>query len=593
MNKNATRGEWAFLLLICAALMALNVPAQWTGIGTDPDFTGWVEAMSMRMGDGLKLYGDGGHFPVAPLSYVVLHWLSFGHSAWIIESFWNQVAIVAQVLLLYHLTGKFLPRPAALLGALAALATYSGNNTVLFYCSFTNLLAAGVAVVGLVYFQRPSVRNVALLGLLSAATILSKQNVGILAAGGAGLLVCALPAASIKQRIVNALGYIAALAVGMVAISLIMAPWINIPGMIQDVFLIGAECKGGTGEVIKKLLNYGYEIVGLFLLTAFILYSLSGFLDGKAARFTLSREQPQPFSLWWIISVFLGGLVLGLGLSRLQMTLLPGLHATQNIGLMICLIATLVFIHGKFKQAPWPQLGVVTLILFPAAVGFSTSSPMTEYKLQWYVLSIPLLQVALAAMFWLLIAGIVSTPGKYARWIAAAFVMLIIAQNWTPWRLHWVEIKNCADVWADVTWLAHAKVTTRAAPLSQLVEQVKKVTAPADVVLLLPADPNLEACFDRPHAALNCPVMFTDQYWRRYVEDDFKRLAANPPKLILIGPRDHWRAYSQLRNNSGALESLVDRIQAELLPKRYRLLEAKEINYQSGKDYVDVWQRVD
>lgn len=50
---------------------------------------------------------------------------------------------------------------------------------------------------------------------------------------------------------------------------------------------------------------------------------------------------------------------------------------------------------------------------------------------------------------------------------------------------------------------------------------------------------------------LSSLILFVDQYRDVYVEDDFARLMANPPKVM----RTH---------------RLLDRIQSVLLPKRYR-----------------------
>jgi hypothetical protein len=169
----------------------------------------------------------------------------------------------------------------------------------------------------------------------------------------------------------------------------------------------------------------------------------------------------------------------------------------------------------------------------------------------------------------------------------------LISVTWQPWRIHWVEIKDCTDVWADVAWFKGARVTTRARPLQTLVGEVRALAKPDETVLFLPDDPNVEECFDRPRPRLNCPVVFSDFYWTRYVNDDYAILQKNPPKIIIIGPRNNWLKINDEHNDSGAAKALIQRVQSELLPAHYRLADAHLINYGYGMDYLDVWVRVD
>lgn len=603
-------GEWLFLGLLVGSLLALNIPAQWTGIATDPDFTAWVAPLSNRLAHGLRLYEFGGHMPLPPLSYVLLYWLSGGHATWLTESIANHLAVMMSLLLLYGCMARYLPSRVALLGAVAALATLSASNCVLFYGALPNLLVAGLACVGVGYIRRATQPRVLLwlagMSFLSVAALLAKQNVGGLAFIGVGALIVVTPSITLPTKIKYLFFYTGVSLLALGVFCWVLSPWVNVTGMIQDVFLTGSECKGGTREIVAKLVNYLCEIGGLFLLMGIFAAALLGanLFGGKnsAARPVDDSKAAFNFGLCWIIALSFIGLVVGIALARFQLNVLPDLVATEQFGLLVCLAAVfgLATSTGRFSQLPRqfdPQtllvIGALTLILLPAAVGYSLSTPIGERAFYWHVGIIPFIQVALTAVVWLVFAGAEQLPRKYARGALAMFTVIFIAQNWQPWRVHWLEIKNCTQTWPGVPWYAGARVTTLADPLKGLVTQVQSLTKPDDTVLLLPDDPNFEECFERPRPALNCAIIFTDQYWLRYVEDDFARLLRDPPKLIIIGPRDHWRDYSRLRNNTGAVEALIDHIQTVLLPAHYRLVEAHKINYHGGVDYLDVWQRVD
>jgi hypothetical protein len=112
-------------------------------------------------------------------------------------------------------------------------------------------------------------------------------------------------------------------------------------------------------------------------------------------------------------------------------------------------------------------------------------------------------------------------------------------------------------------------------------------------VLLLPNDPGVEAWFDRPRPDLSSAMIFVDQYWDRYVDDDFARLEKSPPKVIIIGPRGWWRYYGQHWQQHRGTERLIDLVQDRLLPRRYKLHQAQEITFRGGRDFMDIYERVD
>jgi hypothetical protein len=112
-----------------------------------------------------------------------------------------------------------------------------------------------------------------------------------------------------------------------------------------------------------------------------------------------------------------------------------------------------------------------------------------------------------------------------------------------------------------------------------------------ETVLLLPNDPNVEAWFDRQRPNLSSAIIFTDQYWDRYVSQDFAELEAHPPAVIVIGPRNLWRPFArQWHINQGA-ERLIDLVNNRLIPASYQLQAAHPISFADTTEFMDVYVR--
>ena len=131
--------------------------------------------------------------------------------------------------------------------------------------------------------------------------------------------------------------------------------------------------------------------------------------------------------------------------------------------------------------------------------------------------------------------------------------------------------------------------------IRQLVAGVRRFAfdADRDEVLLLPNDPNVEAWFVPPDPNLRRQFVFSDQYWDRYLDRDFALLSKTPPKVIVIGPRNFWRAFQQNWNMHRGCERLVDLVRDKLLPDRYLLQSARQINFLGHDDFMDVYVRND
>jgi hypothetical protein len=124
----------------------------------------------------------------------------------------------------------------------------------------------------------------------------------------------------------------------------------------------------------------------------------------------------------------------------------------------------------------------------------------------------------------------------------------------------------------EIPYLRGAKLPERAVAFRDLATEVRRLAPDPqnDEVLVLPEDPNLESWWERKRPALTSAMIFVDEYWDRYVEEDVRRLNSNPPRLVLIGPQKTWREFSRQWQVSRGAERLIDEVTGTLLtPERY------------------------
>src|SRR5262245_40107967 len=93
--------DLTYLLLLLFVIGLWMVPCHWTSTWADAEFTGWVVPIANRVAGGQVLYADGGHLPVAPLSFVLAAWLFGSHGTWISESLLNFTFQSLAILIMY------------------------------------------------------------------------------------------------------------------------------------------------------------------------------------------------------------------------------------------------------------------------------------------------------------------------------------------------------------------------------------------------------------------------------------------------------------------------------------------------------------
>lgn len=240
-----------------------------------------------------------------------------------------------------------------------------------------------------------------------------------------------------------------------------------------------------------------------------------------------------------------------------------------------------------------PALGPLSLIFLPAAVFHSLSVE----SFRWQYDNNPLIFSSLALVIWAAprFLGRASTGRRLALWSPATAAVIIVLM--VPRLTNQISaVLVCRTQWPEIRHLDVARLRPDAIGMRDLVACVRSSCQRAnqDQVLLLPEDPNVEAWLDRSRPNLSSAIIFADQYWDRWVEADFAALEKDPPRVIIIGPRDTWRRFGRLWHVNEGAERLIDLVRLRLLPDRYVLAKEQPILFHGGgKDFMDIYVRRD
>jgi hypothetical protein len=569
----------------------------------DREFQGWMIAVSNRLGTAPLLYADGMHSPMPPLPFVLEYLVGGGHGTWLTESALNFVFQALMLFGMYAALSACAGFPVPLCATLAAVPVVLALHKVALHDSLAQALAAW-ATMAMVRGLAPGTsesrarwwfRSAA---MLNAMCLLSKQNtaagltVGIVAAH---LATSAHPPARGIARAAAHLGS----TLGFAAVlALALSPLLSLPGLLTDVFLFGAEPKGGPGEAVRNLgrfarqalpqvLIYGPVAIGLAWLAARAhtperpsarlgsarAFAVASVITAVAVLFV--ELVPTPIDLWgWYAS-----------LSWI------GYHAGSHVlwtGLCLGVVgAAWALRSGTATREDVPWVAMV-VILLPTALAHNLS---TRY-LRWTYDNNPLVVVAMA---WFAREALRALRRAGARSRHVTHVALGVFMQLGAWLgLHpqLATARQCTRAWPEVAHLRGARLQPRAEGMRQLVHTVRALTALDDRVLLLPEDPNVQAWLERPRPDLTSAIVFADQYWDRFVDDDLRRLVDAPPRVIVMGPRAFAPIFARLFGHRGwGVQRLSDRLATELLPRVYVLHSSQVIAFQNGTDRMDVYLR--
>ena len=601
--RTAGRGYFLFestvLILLLFAIGTIQVPSHWTSIWADIEFSGWVAPVANRLSDNVILYGDNGHSPMPPLPSVLIYYVSGGHATWYTESFLNCLFQGLILLVMFLGLGRLLPQPIPFLATLCSVPIFFALKKAIFYDSLVQFWVAILAILVGRLVASQGRRRWLLLGAIGAATaltILSKQST----AAGAflGVLLSLAFIVDSSTRLLDCLIYVGASAALTICVGLLLIRHVSLTGMLYDVFLTSAEPKGGSIQLVYNAVRYVLEITVAFLPVGLSL------LAGVAALNLRPRQQDLPSSLSvlavirgnWLL--YCAGLIpvlafaiLGKGLSSMF------LHLSDSllwIGLFAYGLWMVRYARQRTEaQATLRPLFAMFCVLFCSAFFHSMSVP----SFRWTYDNNPLIVLSWSGLLlvsWNGLEGANRLP-KFVTFLAIVLLSSFVA--WQEYSSQYILCASCTESWPECNYLRGARLRPASEGMRKLVSTVRSLAVnPSDEVLLLPDDPNAGAWFERPRPRLSSQMVFVDQYWDRYVEEDLSRLDRNPPKVIVIGPRTFSPAFQQIWRASTThrgCERLIDLINDQLLPGRYRKWGSQAIDYHGLEDFMDIYVRKD
>ncbi len=600
--------RWLRDLPVFAALFAaigfMVVPARVDNMWYDPDFTGWVAPLARRLAEGQVFYTDGAHFPMPPLSFVLMRLLFGAHAVWLDESLVNFLLQCGMVLLGYAALSRWLPRPLPLIAALSAAGYYFALPKSIVYDALAEFIAAAAIAAASVALQDPDAKRkmpFAIWGACLPALALTKQTTFIgLAAGTVAALGFALAALPPSRRKEILLWFALGLAGGSAVFGALVTPWISWSGFINDAYLSSRELKA-PGMREDVFLQYAGRYIfavgasGLFPLACLYLATRRFSPKKQKAGFdTVAADMPD--KLDWLAPIAAGAAIILCLVAPLGR--IPGLlHGARTAGTWdfldgffipsaFALVTLLILRALTGKRDELARFGLLCLLALAAALAHNLSQP-AQLRLSYDNNTV--IMLGIAALLSLFVAALQRLALSRLLPALTLCCFAVVFCGWLPMAGEMQGVRETAESWPEIAWLAGGRMKPSAGALRALTATVAKNSAPADTVLLLPEDPDLESWWNRPRPALDGAIVFTDQYWKRLVSTDLQRLEQAPPKLIVIGPRNAWPGFSALFGGGDA--ALVAGLRKHLLPSRYRLLKAQPITFQGKPDFMDVWIR--
>jgi hypothetical protein len=535
--------ELVVLVGLCVVAVMTFAPAHITSIWMHEEFSGWVAPIANRLGGG-TLYTDGLHWPMPPLPAVLMH--LGGHATWLTESRLFAIAQCATLLVGWATLSMALPRPAAFVATLVTMPIFFALKKALFYDALAQLWVALALFVGMVHFKCKEERITPIaLGVICALALFTKQSTAL------GLFAGTMVVVFLERRR-SALVVLAAFAIALAMLLVACSPMMSLPGFVVDVLLTGSQPKGGVLVLVRNLGAYAAQL----LFSIAVLWLLATFVRAKKKELEVS------------IPILLASDIGSVYFMLLRCGLFLVVQSDRIVE---------VFQDRAVTRVAW--------VAFAAAVGHSLSVP----QFRWAEDNNPLVLFAIAAI----VMAVFWFEKRILRAAAFAFVFLLVLRG-SGLGERVTLAQSCTVAWPDVDHLAGARLMPSSGGMHELVAEIRRDTKLAEEVLLLPDDPNVASWLDRPRPKLTSAIVFVDQYWDRFVDEDFRRIRERPPAVIVLGPRNTWRGFFAIWDHPGwGAERLIDRVERELLPEQYELRASIRIAMdwpdKGREDFMDVY----
>ena len=611
------------ILGMAVALLApVIIPSHWTSIWMDRAFTGTVAPLANRLDPGVRLYADGVHTPMSPLPFLLMRLLTRGHATWLWESGLN-FGFQALTLLLSYLALRRLVRPPVpFLATFVAIPVFFALTKTCLFDAMAQASVAALVLQAVAFLSRRRAtegnrawvawlgprRSLSLplfaLALTSAVALLVKQSTGIGACLGLAAALVLCDQGSWKGRVLRTAAWGLLTASCLAVLIVALHPWVDGAGLIRDVLLTGSEPKGGPVQLLADLGRFALSIAKRALVLAVPIAAVVAAL--RAGRKTANVHRPVPPGHRGVTPGFVA---VGATLAALAMLALVTVWPSAPLTVLaksdafdLIQWAGLFFaaLLGLRRWQPGLLRGVVVgrrVSAFAGAFAITFAAAMFHgLSIRWFRWSHdnnPLVLVAYAALFQVTLAALDHLPARRQRPLAVALVCFVVIPlpAWARLGDQLLACRQCTERWAEVRHLVGAKMRPAASGMRRLVEEVRRSAAPGEQVLLLPNDPEVEAWFERDRPHLSSLIVFVDQYWDRYVDNDVATLKAQPPQVIVVGPVGFWRQFHHHYQHGRGAERLIDRITRELLPQSYELRATVPILHRGQTDSMEVYVR--
>jgi hypothetical protein len=585
----------------------------------DIEFTGWCGPIGQRIVNGERPYDDF-VLPIPPGSFLVTALIAkiAGRPLLIHELWLNAVIHLAMGWLAYFIARPLTTRHNALLVSLATLVTIVQLNKEIPY-DHTALLLVWVSVASgvralLASDVRARQRLWLATGLCAALSLYFKQSTGIGAVGGwlVALVYLAFveavshEPAEMRARLRDAAFWLAGATAGVLAtLAGVLALGSSLSSFVQAVFLDGPDLKGGSLRLLFNLFMYlvGYEafpasplfLSVLLVAGARILHRHGSLAIGdepqRAAELDLKRSIV--FALACVATFGIAVGALHSGYRGIDPRVVLWIDRLAVIAMFGFAFACAFFVAHLRRVGPRAgpldtdpiRVGHALNALFIATLVASLLHNTSAPELRSFYDNNPVIPLVFVALF----VGFDRARLQPLKALAVALTLASLFGNKLDRGMRAQTPVGRQGYWAGM------RVNERGVEMLRAALHARSLARPHETVLNLPEDVNLVALIGRPRPPLRGAILYVDQYANRLVDDDLATLAAQPPKVIVVHPRQHivWARVFRTWSGDSGTEKVLRWVLADLLPQRYRLAGSYRTHFLWGPATLDVYVRID
>ncbi|HEX7672498.1 MAG TPA: hypothetical protein VF395_23050 [Polyangiaceae bacterium] len=587
----------------------------------DVEFTGWSGPMGSRLVHGDRPYLDF-VLPVPPGSFLVLSLLEriAGRPLLLQELGLNATIHLVMGFLAYVMGRAVTSRRNAVLTAVATLVTVTQLNKECAYDHTAQLVAWGSITAGLWALVTPDAAKQRVLFILTGAlagfTLAFKQSTAIGCIGGwvVGIAYLAfveyragnLDRARSYERPLAA--YAHGLGLGFAGVWLMLlllgSTW---RAFFQAVFLDGSTLKGGARFLVRNLVIYLFDYAvypaSLVLIAAFVMVGAR--LLTKRGSLHIGDEfgREGRYEVWEAVAMSVivtagagaGAYFLMFGPPGYPFEWITVIDRAKHLPSLSLVPACVVFVAHLAKPSsrdrspdvrtdPWRAGHVLNATLLAAlctTVMHNTSAPEFRPYYDNNVL-IPLT----------LLSAFIVLDRAELRPVSVLVVALIIGGAGGN---KYFRAMTATTKMGNTGHWAGLRVSGHGAEMARIAARVQALTKPEDTVLVLPEDLEIAALIGRPRPPLIGAILFVDQYAPRLATDDIARLDENPPKVIVIHPREarSWQRFFRIWSGQSGAERVMLHVLNDLLPARYVLDSTYSTTFLWEAENLDIYVRRD